>query len=193
MNEERLLAEAMGYAARQHAGQTRNDGTPYIYHPLHIAALVKEQGYPIPYQLVAILHDVLEDTDATREDLLQFGEDVTEAVELLSRPAGADEAEYVRGILANPMAAVVKNADKIDNLCETGFPGPAGAVRTARQRRWEENYIHKAEIYYQGKFSPALDAAIDLAREEVSHDIIRSRSGCIAETLLDQMGLYGER
>lgn len=193
MNQDRRLAEAIAYAARQHAGQTRNDGMPYIYHPLHVATLVRDQGYPIPYQIAAILHDVLEDTTATREDLLTFGEDVTEAVELLSRPAGADEAAYVRRILANPMAAVVKNADKIDNLCESGFPGMEGAARTTRQREWAENYIHKAEQYYQGQFSEALDAAIDLAREEISYDTVRSRSHCVAETLLDRMRLYGER
>ena len=64
-------------------------------------------------QIAAILHDTLEDTDATEADIKEFGDDVLEAVKLVTRAKGADETEYVKNILKNNMAATVKNADRI--------------------------------------------------------------------------------
>ena len=119
MNKEEKLAKAIAFAAEKHANQKRKDGTPYIFHPLAVAELLKRYDYDIDYQVAGVLHDVLEDTDATDEEVRAFGEDIYKAVKLVTRPKGADEAEYVKNILTNNMAAVVKNADKIHNMiCE---------------------------------------------------------------------------
>ena len=91
MQEPELFARAIGLAAERHANQNRKDGTPYIYHPLKVAELVKDAGYGLRYQMAAVLHDVLEDTETTEEELTLFGEDVLEAVKLGTRPEGADE------------------------------------------------------------------------------------------------------
>lgn len=190
--DEQLLAQAISYAACKHAGQTRRDGTPYIYHPLHVAYVVKDLGYPIPYQIAAVLHDTLEDTDATEAEIRAFGDEAADAVLLLTRRRGMDEAVYVENILANPIAAVVKNADKVDNLGEAGFPGPTGSVRAERQKNWALTYADKAEKYYKGRFSRALDDAIDSARQEAQYTHIRDK-GCVAQQISrESMRLYGD-
>lgn len=118
MNKEEKLAKAIAFAAEKHANQKRKDGTPYIFHPLEVAELLKRYDYDIDYQVAGVLHDVLEDTDAIDEEVKAFEENVYEAVKLVTRQKGADEAEYVKNILTNRMAAAVKNADKIHNMCD---------------------------------------------------------------------------
>lgn len=156
MQEPELFARAIALAAERHANQTRKDGTPYIYHPLKVAELVKEAGYDLKYQMAAVLHDTLEDTDTTEEEILLFGQDVLEAVKLVTRPEGADEEEYVTAILANPMAAAVKNADKISNMNDIG---------TCGNKSWGLYYVDKVKKYYGGRFSPELDWAIEDAQK----------------------------
>lgn len=151
MTEHELFSKAIAFAALKHTGQTRRDGTPYIYHPLKVAELIKDAGYGLKYQIAAVLHDVLEDTDATEDEVREFGEDVLEAVKLVTRPEGMDEAKYVELILQNHMATVVKNADKIHNMCD---------VRAVKDREWAKYYVEKVKKYYYGKFSVALDKAI---------------------------------
>ena len=144
MNKEEKLAKAIAFAAEKHANQKRKDGTPYIFHPLEVAELLKRYDYDIDYQVAGVLHDVLEDTDAIDEEVKAFGENVYEAVKLVTRQKGADEAEYVKNILTNRMAAAVKNADKIHNMCD---------IVTTNNRDAILNYAKKAEKYYTEKFS----------------------------------------
>lgn len=151
MRDGERLSKAILFAATKHANQTRKDGTPYIYHPMTVAEMLKKHGYGIDCQIAAVLHDVLEDTDATDDEVKKFGMPVYEAVKLVTRLPGMDEAEYVRKILENPIAAAVKNADKIHNLWEVTFLDDKKTI---------ERYTHKAEVYYQNKFSEALDEMI---------------------------------
>ncbi len=160
MKSTDMLAKAIAFAADKHKEQTRKDGTPYIYHPLHVAELVKNAGFDMRYQVVAVLHDVLEDTDATEDEVLIFGEDILEAVKLLTRPEGAKEEDYVAAILENPMATVVKNADKINNIQDTTH---------CPDRAWGKRYVEKVKLYYGGKFSEQLDAALSEAAENLKN------------------------
>ena len=78
-----LFSQALAFAAEKHKRQTRRDKiTPYIYHPIRVAELVRDAGYGVRYQVVALLHDVLEDTKTTDEEIMAFGEDIYEAVKL---------------------------------------------------------------------------------------------------------------
>ena len=155
-----MFNKALIFATKKHEGQTRRQGTPYIYHPIKVAKLVMEAGYGEKYQIVALLHDTLEDTDATEDELRQFGDDVLEAVKLLTRTKGMDENEYVDRILKNKIARAVKNADKIDNLYDCAFNGEPGKIRDKKDYKWGKKYVEKTKKYYKGKFSPALDDAI---------------------------------
>jgi hypothetical protein len=152
-------AKAIAFAAEKHRDQTRKDDTPYIYHPMQVAEMVKNAGYGIKYQVVAILHDILEDTDATEAEVLEFGEDILIAVKLLTRADGANEDDYVDAILQNHMASVVKNADKIDNMWGAAY---------CEDKQWAKKYVKKAKLHYEGKFSYALDRSIGHARAALS-------------------------
>ena len=163
MNERKLLAKAIRLAAKKHAKQERKDGAAYIYHPMRVAEYVRRAGADIPTQIVALLHDVLEDTDTPESKIAEFGEDILEAVKLVTRPEGAAEDQYVAAILKNPMAAYVKMADKIDNVTDILMLDGYGNERTEKSRERAVRYIEKARKYYYGKFSKALDTVIEEA------------------------------
>lgn len=181
MREQKLFNEAVAYAAMKHAGQTRKDGTSYIYYPLKVAELVKEAGYGIKYQIAAVLHDTLEDTDATIDEIRLFGEDVLEAVCLVTRPEGMDEKEYVTRILKNHMASAVKNADKIHNMID---------LRTCGNPEWAEKYTKKVRKYYYGKFSSALDIIISDIEEKRMHSEVFGPYYCCTK---DHMTLHEDK
>lgn len=157
--DQQVFNLAVAFAAQKHAGQTRRDGTPYIYHPLKVAELLKEGGFDLTCQVAAVLHDVLEDTDATEAEVAAFGQEVLAAVKLLTRPEGMDEDDYVNRILENPTASAVKAADKMHNVWEASYTADS---------RWAGNYIQKAGRYYRGRFSKALDSAIGTAKATLS-------------------------
>lgn len=158
MVERELLSKAVAFATEKHMGQTRKNGTPYINHPLKVAEILREEGYGVSYQIAAVLHDTLEDTDATEDEIRLFGEDVLEAVRLVTRPEGMKEADYVAAILQNSMATAVKNADKIHNMCD---------LQNCGNRDWAIYYAKKVKKYYGGKFSSELDEAIEDALQKV--------------------------
>ena len=77
-----VIDRAVQYAANKHEGQKRKDGSPYIIHPLAVAEIVAEIGLDTDAILGALLHDCLEDTDSTYDDIArQFGQTVAELVE----------------------------------------------------------------------------------------------------------------
>ena len=82
---------------------------PYVFHPFHLA----EQMQTEETTVVALLHDVIEDTDYTIEDLINLGFDktVTDAIALLTHDNDTDYMEYVAKIKNNPIAKAVKLAD----------------------------------------------------------------------------------
>lgn len=115
-DQERINA-AEKFAAEKHKGQTRIGGDPYISHPMAVAQIIKEQGYGTDYQIAALFHDLLEDTDASEDEIRQLGgSEVLEAVRLLTKQPGYIMSEYVEGILSNPIARAVKAADRLHNL-----------------------------------------------------------------------------
>lgn len=115
--EAARYAAAAAFAAEKHAGQTRIGGAPYITHPTAVAEIVRGWGYGTDYQITGLFHDLLEDTDATAEEIQELGgAEVLRAVRLLTKRPGYVMAEYVAGLKADPMARVVKAADRLHNL-----------------------------------------------------------------------------
>ena len=154
-----MITNAILYACIHHKGQKRKDGTPYIYHPLQVAETLKDAGYDEVHQTVAILHDLLEDTNASYDEIsMKFGKTVADAVAALTREE--DEAAYVEKVRSNDIATIVKIADKIHNLEDAVY----------LDKKTAKNYIEKAEKYYEGKLSPDLDSVIFKAMECVDYD-----------------------
>ena len=101
------LALKLCFAA--HKDQQDKSGMPYVFHPFHLA----EQMQTEETTIVALLHDVVEDTDYTLEDLAAMGFDpvVIEALTLLTHDENVPYIDYVRTIKDNPVAKAVKLAD----------------------------------------------------------------------------------
>ena len=117
-----LTIRAMNLAYNAHHGQFDKGGVPYIFHPIHLAESMDDEISTC----VALLHDTVEDTDVTLEELAaQFPREVVEAVDLLTHRANVDYFDYVRAIKQNPIAVRVKLADLAHNgdpkrICNQG-------------------------------------------------------------------------
>lgn len=117
MTDKEKYDLALEFATKKHEGQFRKGGEPYIIHPIAVAEDVKSRGFGIDYQITGLFHDLLEDTDATEEEILNYGNaDILEAVKLLTKVKGYDMAEYVGAIRKNDIAFQVKAADRLHNL-----------------------------------------------------------------------------
>jgi GTP pyrophosphokinase len=123
-----LLKKAYVFAARAHKGQIRRSGEPYLSHPLEVARLLSEMKLDITTLAAGLLHDVLEDTDVTAEDLEKnFGKDIADLVEgvtKISRVQVASpetrQAESIRKIIMamtdDLRVIFIKLADRVHNL-----------------------------------------------------------------------------
>lgn len=92
-----------------HRDQLDKSGLPYVFHPFHLA----EQMVTEDTTVVALLHDVVEDTDYTIADLVAMGfkKEITDAIALMTHADGVDYLEYVASLKNNPIAKAVKLAD----------------------------------------------------------------------------------
>ena len=108
-----MTKRAMQICFQAHQGQTDKGGMPYALHPIHLA----EQMETEDEICTALLHDVVEDTDYTIEDLRQagFNETILEAITLLTHEPDVPYMDYVMGTRHNPLARKVKLADLLHN------------------------------------------------------------------------------
>ena len=117
MEDSESLILALEFAKAKHKGQKRIGGDDYITHPIAVCDIIKSQGFDESYQIAALFHDLLEDTDATEEEILKLGgPKILEAVKLLTKEKGYDISEYISVIKQNPIAFAVKAADRLHNL-----------------------------------------------------------------------------
>lgn len=130
-----LTNKAMQIAYQAHHGQVDYYGIPYIFHPIHLAESMDDE-----YSCcVALLHDTVEDTDVTLEDLQkEFPSEVTDAVALLTHQKGTDYFEYVRAIKENPLARKVKLADLAHNSDQSRCVG--SDLSEEQLHYWSEKY-----------------------------------------------------
>src|SRR5512133_1506184 len=114
MNELQLLGRAIEIAAEAHKGQKDRYGAPYILHPIRVLARVDSDIE----RIVAILHDVVEDTDWKFSDLEKegFPTEVISALRAVTKQEGEEYKDFVKRSAADPIARQVKIADLEDNM-----------------------------------------------------------------------------
>ena len=106
------VAGARALATRRHAGQVDKAGMPYITHPERVAGRLETPEA----QVVGWLHDTVEDTGLTLEEVAdRFGPETAAAVDAVSRREGEEWPDYLDRVAANPIARQVKISDLIDN------------------------------------------------------------------------------
>lgn len=120
LNEQ--LSEAILLATKHHDGQVDKSNQPYILHPLFVMNAVKD----IKEKIVAVLHDIIEDTEVTEEDLIihGFDFDIVQAVVAMTKVKGETYHEYLNRVKCNELATTVKLADLTHNMDLRRIPNP---------------------------------------------------------------------
>ena len=141
------LESAILLAVQSHQGQRDKGGAPYILHPLRMMLRMRSEVE----MMVAILHDVVEDTQHTLLDLRQAGysEQVLEAVDCLTRKDGETYEEFIERVRQNSLARRVKIADLEDNMDIRRISDPQARdwERLKRYRRaWRDLTGEEAKV-----------------------------------------------
>lgn len=109
-----MTKKAIKLMFEKHKDQVDKSGMPYVFHPFHLAEQMDDEETTI----TALLHDIVEDTDTTFDDLrkLGFSDNVINALKLMTHDKNIDYFEYVKNISKNPIARKVKIKDLEHNM-----------------------------------------------------------------------------
>ncbi len=127
-----MTKKALKLCFEAHKDQTDKSGMPYVFHPFHLAEQMPDEISVT----VALLHDVVEDTDYTFEDLrkIGFAEEVLEALQLLTHEPSVPYMQYIAKIKENPIARAVKLADLTHNSVRSRVQ----SIDSRMEERWEK-------------------------------------------------------
>ncbi|MBQ4600335.1 MAG: bifunctional (p)ppGpp synthetase/guanosine-3',5'-bis(diphosphate) 3'-pyrophosphohydrolase [Oscillospiraceae bacterium] len=140
-----LIEQAVAYASDKHKDQKRKDGSPYIIHPLAVAEIVAEMGLDMDAVLGALLHDCIEDTDASHDDIAKrFGSTVAELVEGVTKLTRANFSSTEQAQMENLRkmfmamskdirVVLIKIADRLHNMRTMQYQSPAKQVSKCRE------------------------------------------------------------
>ena len=120
-----MLNKAIEIAAKAHNGQFDKGGNPYILHPLRVMLNFCEYE-PDSVKICAVLHDVVEDSDITLDDLRTegFSDEVIAALACLTKKQGENYDDFISRVLTNEIACKVKRGDLADNMDLKRIPNP---------------------------------------------------------------------
>lgn len=136
-----LTNKAMRIAYKAHHGQVDYNGIPYILHPIHLAEQMDDEISCC----AALLHDVVEDTEVTMEELAQeFPGEVIEVLKLLTHEKDVDYFDYVRAIREHPVAKKVKLANLAHNSDQTRCVG--SDLTQEQMDYWKRKYTKARAI-----------------------------------------------
>ena len=140
-----LIDQAVAYASDKHKDQKRKDGSPYIIHPLAVAEIVAEIGLDMDAILGALLHDCIEDTDASFDDIARlFGRTVAELVEGVTKLTRANFSSSEQAQMENLRkmfmamskdirVVLIKIADRLHNMRTMQYQTPAKQLLKCRE------------------------------------------------------------
>lgn len=165
MDYEKVLK----YVTEKHKNQVRRSGEPVINHPIGVAKLLADKGFGIDYQIVGLLHDVLEDTDATTEDLLNLtnSQEIVDGVISLTKTDDMSLEESIENAKRNKYGKVIKGADRLQN-----------AMTTYGDRNSQEfisGFIYKSMVFYV----PALEDTRNIYLDDLLAELNRLYSEMI--------------
>jgi (p)ppGpp synthase/HD superfamily hydrolase len=150
-DEKKLLELARDIATSAHAGQVDKTGHAYITHPTRVAERVCRlfPDAPSEVQAAALLHDVLEDTSTTADDLVAAGipQLVVDAVDAVTKRDHEPAEQYFARVRANPWAVQVKTADIEDNT----DPDRVAQLDPATRDRLEAKYTRSRALLAGGQ------------------------------------------
>lgn len=133
-----MIEKALEMILKHHKGQTDRAGLPYVLHPITVMTFVDTETEKV----VALLHDVVEDTDMTLDHVKEiFGDTVAEAVGLLTHKKGDSYTVYVEKLAHHPIARKVKMADLTHNMDITRLKRPT-------QRDFDRVRKYKKKLNY---------------------------------------------
>ena len=211
-----LIDRAVHYADAKHEYQKRKDGSPYIIHPLAVAEIVAEMGLDTDAVLGAILHDCIEDTDASFEDIAKkFGRTTAELVEGVTKLTRANfsstEEAQMENLRKMFMAmskdirvVLIKIADRLHNMRTMQYQTPAKQVSKCRETmdiyaplahrlgmqkiKWE---LEDIALRYLDPVSYDQIMSHLLAHKEQDEAFMRAIQNKISDRLLD-MGIHSK-
>ena len=140
-----LIDKAVDYANKKHVSQKRKDGSPYIIHPLAVAQIVTEMGLDMDAILGALLHDCIEDTDASHEEIEKlFGSTVAELVEGVTKLTRADFSSREQAQMENLRkmfmamskdirVVLIKIADRLHNIRTMQYQTPEKQISKCQE------------------------------------------------------------
>jgi GTP pyrophosphokinase len=144
-SDETLLRKAYVFSAKEHHGQMRRSGEPYLIHPLNVAGILADIRADDVSIVVGLLHDILEDTGVTKEDLARhFGAEVAELVDGVTKigkfsfhSREQEQAEtflkMILGMASDLRVILVKLADRLHNMRTLEFLPPEKRLEIARE------------------------------------------------------------
>jgi len=144
-SDEDLLRKAYVFSAKEHHGQTRRSGEPYLIHPLNVAGILADIRADDVSIVVGLLHDILEDTGITKEDLARhFGAEVAELVDGVTKigkfsfhSREQEQAEtflkMILGMASDLRVILVKLADRLHNMRTLEFMPEEKRIEIARE------------------------------------------------------------
>lgn len=142
----KLTKKAMRIAFEAHKNQMDKSNIPYIYHPIILATQMKDEVTTC----VALLHDVVEDTDISFEDLKKegFTEEIIDALKLLTHDPNVPYMDYVKEIKNNPVATTVKLADLRHNSDLSRMDGEISEYALQRNEKYLKAIEYLSESPY---------------------------------------------
>lgn len=135
-----MIISSLLFAKEKHEGQTRIGGKPYISHPVEVAKILEEKGFTdASYIITALFHDLLEDTDATEQEIAYYGgADVLAAVKVLTKSKGYKMETYIQHIKDHQIAKMVKLSDRLHNLLSA----------VVADKGFQKRYVKETEEFY---------------------------------------------
>lgn len=135
------IQKVLEFAIEKHKGQVDKLGNPYIFHPIGVSLQMQTKEEKI----VALLHDILEDTNTTIEELKELGlsEEIIKALQLLTRDKNITYMEYIEKLSSNELAKSVKIQDLKNNMdMSRGFSEETIKLKETRYKKAYEYLIN---------------------------------------------------